>query len=63
MRKRETGPKKSGRMHKVEGLWVHQGTAAPDADAARVPDDVREERLATVLKARPLRHAATKKKQ
>jgi AbrB family looped-hinge helix DNA binding protein len=37
-------------MLKVEGLWVHQGTAAPDANWARVLDDVREERLDGVVK-------------
>ena len=38
-------------MLKVEGLWVHQGTASPEANWARVLDDVREERLDAVLKA------------
>jgi AbrB family looped-hinge helix DNA binding protein len=37
-------------MLKVEGLWVHQGTPAPDANWARVLDDVREERVDAVLK-------------
>jgi AbrB family looped-hinge helix DNA binding protein len=38
-------------MLKVEGLWVHQGTAVPDANWTRVLDDLREERVAAVLKA------------
>ncbi len=37
-------------MLKVEGLWVHQGTAAPDAHWAQVLDEVREERLDAVIK-------------
>jgi AbrB family looped-hinge helix DNA binding protein len=38
-------------MLKVDGLWVHQGTAVPGANWARVVDDVREERVDAVLKA------------
>ncbi len=38
-------------MLKVDGLWVHQGAAVPDANWARVVDDVREERVDAVLKA------------
>ena len=37
-------------MLKIEGLWVHQSTAAPNADWARVLDEVREERIDAVLK-------------
>lgn len=38
-------------MIEVEGLWVHQGTAASDANWGRVLDEVREERIDAVLKA------------
>lgn len=31
-------------MLQVDGLWVHQGTSAPNADWAGVIDSVREER-------------------
>lgn len=37
-------------MLKVEGLWVHQGTAVPNANWSRVLDEVREERIDAVLK-------------
>jgi AbrB family looped-hinge helix DNA binding protein len=33
---------------KVDGLWVHRGAAAPDADWEHVIDDVRNERIASV---------------
>ena len=35
---------------KVDGLWVHRGTARPDADWERVIEDVRDERIASVSK-------------
>jgi len=35
---------------KVDGLWVHQAAAAPDADWEHVIDDVRNERIASVSK-------------
>ncbi len=38
-------------MVKVDGLWVHQGSAEPAANWARVLEDVREERMESVLKA------------
>ncbi len=38
-------------MVKVDGLWVHQGTAEPGATWERVVEDVREERIATLMKA------------
>lgn len=38
-------------MVQVDGLWVHQGTAAPGTNWERVLDDVREERIQSVLKA------------
>jgi AbrB family looped-hinge helix DNA binding protein len=38
-------------MVKVDGLWVHRGTAAPGGNWGRVLDDVREERIQSVLKA------------
>ena len=38
-------------MGQVDGLWVHRGTAAPDVNWGRVLDDVREERIQSVLKA------------
>ena len=36
-------------MVKVEGLWVHQGEALPDAAWDRVIEDVREERIGSLL--------------
>jgi len=38
-------------MIKVDGLWVHQGSAEPRANWERILDDVREERIGSVLKA------------
>src|ERR1035437_3871545 len=38
-------------MVKVDGLWVHQGSAEPGANWARILEDVREERIESVLKA------------
>ena len=38
-------------MVKVDGLWVHQGSAEPGANWERILEDVREERIASVLKA------------
>ena len=38
-------------MVKVEGLWVHQGSAEPGANWDRILEDVREERIESVLKA------------
>jgi bifunctional DNA-binding transcriptional regulator/antitoxin component of YhaV-PrlF toxin-antitoxin module len=38
-------------MVQVEGLWVHRGTAVQGANWGRVLDDVREERVQSVLKA------------
>ena len=35
---------------KVEGLWVHGGTAGADADWEHVVEDVRSERIASVSK-------------
>lgn len=32
-------------MVKVDGLWVHQGRAAPGANWERIVEDVREERI------------------
>jgi len=37
-------------MAKVDGLWVHQGTA-PEANWDRILEDVRAERIDSVLKA------------
>ena len=36
---------------RVDGLWVHRGTAEPSANWDRVLGDVREERIQSVLKA------------
>lgn len=36
---------------KVDGLWVHRGSATPDADWERVIEEVRDERIASVSKA------------
>lgn len=38
-------------MARVDGLWVHQGAAEPAANWGRVLEDVRDERIASVLKA------------
>ncbi len=38
-------------MIKVNGLWVHQGSAEPGANWERILADVREERIESVLKA------------
>jgi AbrB family looped-hinge helix DNA binding protein len=35
---------------KIDGLWVHQGVAEPGANWDHVPQGVREERIASVLK-------------
>jgi len=35
---------------KVEGLWVHGGTAGADADWEHVVEDVRSERITSVSK-------------
>ena len=37
-------------MVRVDGLWVHRGTSTADANWGRVLDDVREERIQSVLK-------------
>jgi AbrB family looped-hinge helix DNA binding protein len=36
-------------MIQVDGLWVHQGVAQPEANLDRVVNDVREERIKSVL--------------
>jgi len=38
-------------MVKVDGLWVHQGSAEPGANWEGILKDVREERIESVLKA------------
>ena len=38
-------------MVKVDGLWVHQGSAEPGANWERILEDVREERVESVLKS------------
>ncbi len=38
-------------MVKVDGLWVHQGSAEPGANWERVLEDIREERIASVVEA------------
>ena len=37
-------------MVQVDGLWIHQGTAEPDANWDRVLEDVRDERTQSALK-------------
>ncbi len=37
-------------MVKIDGLWVHQGRAEPGANWERILEDIREERIASVLK-------------
>jgi AbrB family looped-hinge helix DNA binding protein len=38
-------------MVKVDGLWVHQGSAEPGTNWEHILEDVREERIESVLKA------------
>jgi len=38
-------------MAKVDGLWVHQGSAERGTHWDRILEDVREERIESVLKA------------
>jgi len=38
-------------MVKVDGLWVHQGRAEPGGNWERMLEDVREERIESVVKA------------
>ncbi len=38
-------------MVKVDGLWVHRGSAEPGSNWDRILEDVREERIESVLKA------------
>jgi hypothetical protein len=38
-------------MVKVDGLWVHQGRAEQGANWESILEDIREERIASVLKA------------
>ena len=38
-------------MVKVDGLWVHQGSANPGANWDRILEGVRDERIESVLKA------------
>jgi AbrB family looped-hinge helix DNA binding protein len=38
-------------MVKVDGLWVHQGSAERGANWERIREDVRQERTDSVLKA------------
>jgi len=37
-------------MVKVDGLWVHQGSAEPGANWGRTLEEVREERIVSTLK-------------
>jgi len=38
-------------MVKLDGLWVHQGSAEPGANWERILEDAREERIESLLKA------------
>jgi len=38
-------------MVKVDGLWAHQGSAEPGAIWERILDDIREQRIESVMKA------------
>jgi len=38
---------------KVDGLWVHRGVAQPGTDWDRIIEEVRRERIESVLKGRP----------
>jgi hypothetical protein len=50
----KVSPKKAGTtqpsMVQVDGIWIHQGAAEPGANWERALNDVREERMQTVLK-------------
>ena len=46
----KTAKTKQPSMIQVDGLWIHQGAAEPGANWERVLNDVREERIQTVLK-------------
>jgi AbrB family looped-hinge helix DNA binding protein len=35
---------------KVDGLWVHRGSVRPRADWEHVIEDIRDERIASILK-------------
>ncbi len=35
---------------KIDGLWVHRGSVRPEADWEHVIQDIRDERIASVLK-------------
>ena len=37
-------------MVKIDGVWVHQGRAEPGADWERILEEVREDRIESVLK-------------
>lgn len=37
-------------MVRVDGLWVHRGTAEPGTNWERLVNDIREERIESVLK-------------
>ena len=37
-------------MALIDGLWVHQGSAEPTANWARVVENVRDERIESILK-------------
>ena len=39
-------------MVKVDGLWVHQGNAEPNANWGRIVEDVREERIESLTSRR-----------
>ena len=52
------GARRSTRLYKwtsggfsIDGLWVHQGIPEPGANWERILEDVREERIESVLKA------------
>jgi hypothetical protein len=36
---------------KIDGLWIHRGSVRPDADWERVNTNIRDERIASVLKS------------
>jgi AbrB family looped-hinge helix DNA binding protein len=38
-------------MVKVDGLWVHQGSAEPGANWDRILEGLRQERIESILKA------------
>jgi hypothetical protein len=46
-----SGSNNAPSIARIDGLWVHQGIPQPGANWERILEDVREERIESVLKA------------